>query len=141
MIGLIVAALMAEPVQNTPAGPVIVARPNWEQGVKIEVPDEIGAALVPYMKCQSEYANRRAIAQMSGTKDSPAAQMTGADILAACASVRAKAVAQAEEMLATQGTRSAAERKALIDDSLGRLDAFILDPDGEASKIRKKAAQ
>ena len=92
---------------------------------RLVIPDEIGAAVVPYMRCL--YASRGMAVHSNGVRERPVVA-EGAD----CMAHRERAARQAERMLRDQGRGSRDDRRASVEAVLASIEAFV----GEADRPR-----
>ncbi|HYE29752.1 MAG TPA: hypothetical protein VEA61_16155 [Allosphingosinicella sp.] len=97
--------------------------PNLERRAvmrgSMDIPDEIAPAVLPYLNCQIAssgvpvYADGRRLPP-------PAGIVKGSD----CSAMRRQAATEADRMLRARGMASAARRRAIVDDTLARMDEF-----------------
>lgn len=112
MIGL----LLFVTAQATSAPPVMERAVPME---RLEIPDEIAPAVVPYMRC---LMGSRGVPE--GRPGTAAARAPSAAPGTDCTPVRAAAARNAEAMLAAQHRGTPQERTALIERTLGSIDGF-----------------
>lgn len=134
MMGLLV--LAAVQAASPPAAmPPVVERAVPE--VRLDIPDEIAPAIVPYMRCLAASRGVPIRAPGHGAVEPPTAAV-GAD----CTPVRAAAARNAETMLAAQHRGTREERAALIERTLAGVDGFAnMSASAPPSERKPDAAQ
>jgi hypothetical protein len=127
MIGLLFLAA----VQAAAAPPVMERAVPME---RLEIPDEIAPAVVPYMRCLLASRGMTIRAPGHGAIQAPTAAV-GTD----CTPVRATAARNADTMLAAQHRGNPAERTALIERTLASMDRFVDATGGPQSPSESKS--
>jgi hypothetical protein len=89
----------------------------------LDIPDEIGAAIAPYLRCKIASMGMEVRSSVDGPVERPAAAV-GAD----CSKVRGQAADRAERMLRNLGRGTEAERRALVEQTLTSVDSFVTVP-------------
>gem|GEM_PF-6487366 len=87
---------------------------------RLIIPDEIGPAIAPYVRCRIASAGIEIRSSMDGPVERPAAAV-GAD----CAQVRRQAAERAQQMLRNRRGGTEADRRALVERTLTSVDNFV----------------
>jgi hypothetical protein len=118
---LVLALASAQPAQAVPPAAGEGAPPQTVQRAvptgRIVIPDDIGAAVVPYMGC---LLARDGVEVRGGFDPRPAGVARGAD----CAPYREAAARRADALLRRIGGRSADQRRDYIERTLSAVEAF-----------------
>ena len=116
---LIAGTLSLSQAAEPPAAPPLERRVLLR---RLDIPDEIAPAIVPYMQCVMASRGVAQRASVDGPLVRPVAPV-GAD----CSSHRAQAARRAEDMLRTQGRGDPAERTAFVERVLADVEAFVAE--------------
>ena len=103
--------------------PAAPAEQRSEVQGRLDIPDEIAPAIVPYVRCKIASAGIEIRSSLGGPVQRPSVA-AGAD----CTQARAQAATRADQMLRDQRRGSEAERNALIERTLASVDAFLGGP-------------
>lgn len=121
-----IAALMlfAQPAASAEPEVVSVRRPVM--GARLEIPDEIAPAVVPYMLCKLSSA---------GVNIGPPERREAPTVAVGtdCAPARAKAVANADTLLKRSGSMTKDQRRDLVERTLQSIETFHM-PGSEAER-------
>jgi len=117
--GLLIAGA-ASLLQAAQAPPVQPPAQLVETRRVLDIPDEIGPAIVPYVQCLMASRGVEQRASVGGPVVRPVAPV-GSD----CTSVRTQAARRAEDMLRAQGRGGLAERRAFVERVLISVEDFV----------------
>jgi hypothetical protein len=92
---------------------------------RLDIPDEIAPAIVPYMMCLSASAGTPVYTEGKKRLIPPP---PGIGKGAGCSAQRARAAVDAEQLLRRRGGRNKKARRALIEKTLAEIDAFERAP-------------
>jgi hypothetical protein len=124
VIGIDVALGLALAVLQPPSAPVVRLPNTTDTAVaRLDIPDEIAPALLPYLRCKLASAGLELRSSVNGPVQRPTAPV-GAD----CKNVREEAALKAERMLRDRRRGPSADHRAFVRRALASIDNFIDAP-------------
>lgn len=126
LIGIVL--VQAPAVSASPPAPPTVALPNMARPTgRLDIPDEIAPAVVPYFACLAGRMNRRGAEWMSGDRRSPATP-SNEEIVRSCEGDRARALTHGLALLGRSGAVEGPARGALVERTLRDIEGFLTAP-------------